>query len=297
MALGMGRAWGYIAGGNTSPPLNFWEIWSSVLKGIFPKEYLEKTQTGDDVLNLFNGKRGLMTYTNSSISLGDTPEKCMLSRFTWSHEEPYRMYLQMSILKGLQFRIPEQSNAKNFGEMTAYYEAPDNSSMICQSHLKWTFRVCASCNCTLPSCEHGMIHMGLEHNILKGSSEACLKPGGWFVMFDRAFREYMTHIRAGILAKKLQCCGEFTFKDKSKALNNMNTKLFGTHLGKDPFGTTISTACRTQEYSQYGGDNPFSLALDHNGHAVRDHDGRYARRKVDSLPYFKGLVDEVLPHS
>ena len=108
-------------------------------------------------------------------------------------------------------------------------------------------------------------------------------------MFDRAFREYLTHIRAGILAKKLECCSDFTFKDKSKALNNMNTKLLGKpaySIGQgrwvgipDLFGTTTSTACRTQEYNMYGNYNPF-------------------KKSVDSLPYFKGLVDEeVLAHS
>ena len=80
-------------------------------------------------------------------------------------------------------------------------------------------------------------------------------------MFDRAFREYMTHIRATVLSKKMQCCTEWTFPQKKEALTNIPmTEVYGE--------IPISKACAYES-----GDPP--------------------KRKVD-MPYFSAVANKDL---
>merc|ERR1712167_283029 len=45
---------------------------------------------------------------------------------------------------------------------------------------------------------------------------------GWFVRFDRAFREYFAMVRATLLSKKNVCCTEWTADFNERALNVTN---------------------------------------------------------------------------
>ena len=203
--------------------INFWTLWSSVIKSNFPPDMLVKTDTKEDVLKLAD-KLDFKSFSTM------TPPVFWNGRCAFDSQQddyfvgpPYaNAYVGKGIIKGLQYRVLNESS------MIAHYEGPGD--LICDSQLDWEFKVCSTCDCGLPgrqlrnatgscACPTGLIHMSINHVFLHetSSKKGCLVPGGWFTKFDGAFREYMTHVRASVLAKKLQCCSEKTFPQKEEA--------------------------------------------------------------------------------
>jgi hypothetical protein len=224
LMMGLSKILGYSVGGNSNvpPPLNFFSIWSSVLKTVFPRDMMVDTVTKEDVLKLAE-KLEITTLKKAGITWNG---RCAFDICDWCTANPMaKTYIGMSIIKGLQLRVRSPSS------MIAHYEPKPGGGLVCQSELEWEFKVCSTCDCALPGkpvpdakgkcgCPRGLVHMSVKHNFLpKKSTKGCLKPGGWFTKFDRAFREYMTHIRAAILAKKLACCSDWTSGLAKKALS------------------------------------------------------------------------------
>jgi len=194
-----------LAGFSRSAP-SFWLIWSYIVRATFTSSEVTTpatTVTGDDYFSAKSNRRETnMNEIDWSTSDGQTGTWTLKKGFPDSGK-PYSMVKMGAYLKHVEYRVVNKTTMKLAWNANAEGLPVSSGGTSCVSDLSWTFDMCKSCECTLPSGAKGLISSTFLHKMVLPAAADC---GPFFVKYDKAFREYMAGLRATMLSLKATCC-------------------------------------------------------------------------------------------